>query len=249
MKLSLVIPAYNEAEGVHHTADRLSSVLSTLETNYRVEVIFVDDGSKDATLKLLRETFAGDPRFQIVAHEENKGPGAAIRTGFAHAAGDVIVTTDFDGTYSFDTIPQLVQQLIDQQADVVTASPYHPKGGVEGIPRLRLLFSYGASMIYRVLVSWRIHTWTAFYRAYRRPVIQSVSFEHNGFLGNTELLIHALRAGFKVTEFPTVLRRRQFGQSSLKVARVTLTHLKFIAGLLRNRVRGIKSPSIVTSPE
>jgi dolichol-phosphate mannosyltransferase len=124
------------------------------------------------------------------------------------------------------------------KVDIVTASPYHPKGAVEGVPQYRLLFSFGASMLYRVLVSRHVHTWTSLLRAYRRPVIENVSFESDGFLAGTELLVNALQAGYTVAEFPTTLHVRTFGQSSIKIARVTKAHLKFQARLLWNAITG-----------
>ncbi len=235
MKLSIVIPAYNESESVAHTAEKLRPVLDQLGVTYAVEVVFVDDGSKDDTVAKLKAEFEGDSRVQVVPHPQNQGPGAAIRTGFASATGDIVVTTDFDGTYRFENIPVIVEQLERDSVDVVTASPYHPQGGVEGVPRYRLLFSIGASTLYRILVSWKVHTWTSFFRAYRREVVKSVYFESSGFLAVTEILVNALRMGFRVSEFPTVLHRRAFGQSSLKIARTTWAHLKFQARILLRR--------------
>lgn len=243
MKVSLIIPAYNEAEGVEQTTAKLRPVLAGLRERYETEIVFVDDGSTDATKALLEAAFAGDPDVKIVPHGVNRGLGAAIRTGFAHATGDIVVTTDFDGTYSFDAIPVLIEQLLRDNVDIVTASPYHPKGAVEGVPRYRLLFSFGASLLYRLLVSWRIHTWTALFRAYRRKVVETIPFESDGFLAGTELLVNALRAGFTVSEFPTVLRRRVFGQSSIKIARVTLAHLKFQGRILLRKLSGASGRS------
>jgi dolichol-phosphate mannosyltransferase len=71
------------------------------------------------------------------------------------------------------------------------------------------------------------------YRAYRRPVLENISFESNDFLAGTELLVKALRAGYRVSEFPTTLHVRTFGQSSIRIARVTKAHLKFQARLLK----------------
>ncbi len=242
-KVTLVIPAYNEAEGVAQTADRLRPVLDQLAAAYDVEVIFVDDGSKDETQALLTAQFAGDARVKIVPHGVNRGLGAAIRTGFASSTGDIIVTTDFDGTYAFSTIPAILAQLERDNVDIVTASPYHPQGGVKGVPRYRLLFSFGASLLYRLLVSWRIHTWTALFRAYRRPVIETIAFESDDFLAGTELLVYALQAGFTVSEYPTVLRQRSFGQSSIKIARVTMAHLRFQGRLLLRRTPRFTAPA------
>lgn len=233
MAISLVIPAFNESEGIHQTAAALRPVLNYLRKTHDVEVIFVNDGSTDQTERLLKETFSDDSKVRVVSHEVNRGLGAAIRTGFAHASGDIIITTDFDGTYAFNTIPQLLARIIFDGVDIVTASPYHPNGRVEGVPRYRLLFSFGASLLYRILVKWDVHTWTALFRAYRRRVIENVTFESNDFLAGTELLVKALQRGYTVSEFPTTLRVRTFGQSSIKIARVTKAHLKFQARILR----------------
>lgn len=240
MKLSLVIPAYNEAEGVSQTAQKLRPVLDQLRKANEVEVIIVNDGSKDDTEALLKQEFNSDPGVQVISHERNCGLGAALRTGFSHVSGDVIVTTDFDGTYSFDTIPNILALLVDG-VDLVTASPYHPQGHVDGVPAYRLVFSFGAALLYRILVKWNIYCWTALYRAYRQPVIKTVPFESDDFLADTELLVNALRAGYKVVEYPTTLRVRTFGQSSLKVARVTKTHLQFQWAILKARFTGNKS--------
>lgn len=232
MKISLVIPAYNEAEGVEQTAEKLNRILNRLRSQHQVEVIFVNDGSKDNTAELLKTTFACDDDVRVISHEVNRGLGAAIRTGFSHTTGDIIITTDFDGTYHFNTIPQIIAHMMVHNVDIVTASPYHPRGGVEGVPKYRLLFSYGASLLYRLLVNWNVHTWTALFRAYRREVIEKVGFESEGFLAGTELLIKAIQAGYTVSEFPTTLHVRTFGQSSLKIYRVTKAHMQYQMQLL-----------------
>jgi dolichol-phosphate mannosyltransferase len=232
MKISLVIPAYNEAEGVEQTAEKLNRILNRLRSQHQVEVIFVNDGSKDNTAELLKKTFASDEDVRVISHEVNRGLGAAIRTGFSHTTGDIIITTDFDGTYHFNTIPQIIAHMLVHNVDIVTASPYHPRGGVEGVPKYRLLFSYGASLLYRLLVNWNVHTWTALFRAYKREVIEKVGFESEGFLAGTELLIKAIQAGYTVSEFPTTLHVRTFGQSSLKIYRVTKAHMQYQMQLL-----------------
>lgn len=243
MKITIIIPAYNEAEGISITASKLAPVLDKLRQRYELEVIFINDGSKDDTAQLLTESFGSLSDARIISHEHNKGLGAALRTGFDHATGDIIVTTDFDGTYDFGNIETLIEQLLRDGVDIVTASPYHPKGEVEGVPRYRLLFSQGASLLYRLLVNWRIHTWTALFRAYRQTVIKNITFESDGFLAGTELLVYALRAGYRVSEFPTVLRTRQFGQSSLKIAKVTMTHFRFLA-----RIPFLRTTSLHSAP-
>lgn len=237
-RLSLIIPAYNEADGVARTSQTLQPVLDHLSSMYALELIFVDDGSADSTYDLLQQHFGHDVRVRVVQHEQNRGLGAAIRTGFSHASGEIIVTTDFDGTYPFSRIADLLALMRDD-VDIVTASPYHPAGGVEGVPRYRLLFSYGASLLYRILVNWHIHTWTALFRAYRRSVVETISFESDDFLAGTELLVYAQQAGCRIVEFPTVLHQRTFGQSSIKIARVTWAHLRFQSRILLSYLRNL----------
>jgi dolichol-phosphate mannosyltransferase len=236
MKLSIIIPAYNEADGVAYTAAALQNVLADLRQTYELELIFVNDGSKDDTAALLQEAFAAHKDVTVVSHEVNLGLGAAIRTGFKHAKGDIVVTTDFDGTYDFRTIPELLKYMAKPDVDIVTASPYHRDGGVRGVPKYRLLFSYSASLLYRVLVDFRILTWTALFRAYRRSVVDNVEFESNEFLAGTELLVKAIQQGYRVAEFPTILDSRAYGQSSMKIARVTWSHLQFQSRLLKDSV-------------
>src|ERR687885_664891 len=96
---------------------------------------------------------------------------------------------------SFSTIPALLD-LLRPEIDIVTASPYHPGGGVDGVPAYRLLFSKGASAMYRVLLDPRLHTYTAMYRAYRREVIERIPTTSDGFLMVTELLVGALLEGY-----------------------------------------------------
>jgi dolichol-phosphate mannosyltransferase len=245
--LSLIIPCYNEVDNVGKLRDELFPIVCQLlqpkslpeMAISSVEVIFVDDGSKDGTGLALQEVF-GQQRevatsaavtVHILVHPVNRGLGAALRTGFAAASGDIIVTTDSDGTYSFAEIPALLSHLTPD-VDIVTASPYHAQGDVDGVPGYRLFLSKGASALYRLLADRRVHTYTALFRAYRRSVIKNVPFESNGFLGGTELLVNAMRMGYQVAEYPTVLHSRVHGQSKAKLARTIRAHLHFQAEML-----------------
>lgn len=234
MDLSIIIPCHNEADNVDKVAAELFPVAADLARTRAVEIIFVDDGSTDATWDVFHAAFGPDsPRVpagltvRFERHPVNRGLGAAIRTGFASARGEVIITTDCDGTYKFSAIPNLLA-LLTPGVDIVTASPYHPQGGVENVPRYRLILSQGSSLLYRLLLPGRnIHTYTALFRAYRRRVIDAVTFEADGFLAGTELLIKAMLMGYTVAEFPTVLHARVFGTSKAKIIRTIRAHLAF----------------------
>lgn len=247
MKLSVVIPCYNEAENVPGLSADLLPVLERLRQSERwqaVELLLVDDGSKDATAQLVSEAFSNLPNFRLLRHGVNQGLGAALRTGLAAATGDVIVMTDSDATYPFGEIEPMLARLTDG-VDIVTASPYHPDGGIDNVPPFRIFLSKGASALYRVLVNPRLHTYTSMFRAYRRAVLVNGRPEHSGFLGVTELLVCAMLNGAKVAEHPCRLRVRRYGQSKAKVWRITKSHLNFqrqiigyrLARLLGNKTR------------
>ena len=239
MTLSIIIPCYNEAENVEHLAAALFPVVDELAREQSVEVILVDDGSRDDTLARLQSFAARRPDVRVVRHSRNRGLGAALRTGYAHARGDLMVTTDSDGTYPFTEIPRLLARMTPH-VDIVVASPYHPHGGVEGVPHYRLILSKGASLLYRVLLRWDLHTYTAMFRAVRREVARLTPSKANGFLMPAEFLANALRLGYHVAELPTVLHVRRYGQSKARVTRIILAHLRFQMQLLGDRLTGRK---------
>jgi dolichol-phosphate mannosyltransferase len=247
MDLTIIIPCYNEVDNIPQLASDLYPVALELAQDNKVEVVFVDDGSVDGTLESLRKTFKKKQRnglsFLFEKHPENLGLGSALRTGFATANGEVIITTDSDGTYDYKSIPSLLSYLTPE-TDIVTASPYHPSGGVEGVPEYRLILSKGSSFIYRILVDWQIHTYTALFRGYRREVLENAPSTADGYLAGTEILVHALMQGYCVAEYPTVLRVRQYGVSKTRIIQTIREHLKFQARILGMRV-GITSASFL----
>ncbi|MBI3243358.1 MAG: glycosyltransferase family 2 protein [Chloroflexi bacterium] len=239
MDLSIVIPCYNEADNVQKLESEFFPVAAELARSRSVEIVFVDDGSLDGTWPALTENFGGDKKpglaIKFEKHAVNRGLGAAIRTGFAASTGEIVVTTDSDGTYKFSEIPAMLARLAPD-VDMVTASPYHPQGGIAGVPAYRLILSQGSSILYRILVSWRVHTYTALFRAYRRKVVETVPFESNGFLAGTEILVGGMLRGYKVAEHPAVLHSRVFGVSKAKIMRTIRAHLQFQWRILLHRL-------------
>jgi dolichol-phosphate mannosyltransferase len=231
MDLSIVIPCYNEQAGVPRLRRDLLPVVAELAATRAVEVVLVDDGSQDGTWPALQLAFGSlrlpQIRFRPERHAVNRGLGAALRTGFAASSGDIVITADSDGTYDWTLLPSLLACLTPG-VDLVTASPYHPDGGVAGVPAYRLLFSRGSSLLYRLLVDWRLHTYTSLLRAYRRPVIDEIAFESDGFLAGTELMVKAMLSGYRAAECPAVLRSRAAGVSKARLARTTWAHLRFL---------------------
>lgn len=247
MKVSIIVPCYNEEDNIQKLQDEFFPVLEKMLGNRlpdeqqvtTIEVVFVDDGSKDNTLEALKSAFGSLRNQQIFVlfekHGVNRGLGAALRSGFGVATGDIILTTDSDGTYKFSTIPAMLEYL-KKDVDIVTASPYHPQGEVVGVPAYRIFLSRGSSLLYRILLSWRVHTYTALFRVYRKEVIQKISFSADDYLGATELMVKAMLKGYHVAEYPAALHRRVFGVSKAKLLRTIISHLNFQFNLLLHRL-------------
>lgn len=235
MDLTIVIPCYNEEDSIPDLGDKLFPIVERLRRTRSVELLFVDDGSKDSTYECLLQIAKGQPNLRIVRHTRNRGLGAAQRTGFIHARGDVIVTTDSDGTYRFSEIPIMLDRL-QPGVDIVTASPYCKQGHVENVPEYRLILSRGSSFIYQLLVSRRISTYTALFRAYRKEVVRRVPFRSNDFLAGAELLVTAMLMGYKVVEHPSTLHARAQGVSKAKIMRIIRSHLRFQWDVLKYRL-------------
>ena len=227
--ISIVIPCYNESEGLPQLKTRLMPVVEYLEKSNGVELIFVDDGSTDNTNQLLHENFP-EKNTNIIKHEKNMNLGAALRTGLLAAKGDIIVTMDSDCTYAPENIPKLLDELKD--CDIVTASPYHPDGKVVGVPEYRLFLSRGVTWIYNIVSGKHLYTWTALFRAYKRDATSGITITNNDFIALVELLVKSANRGAKIKEVPETLYVRKYGTSKMRLLRVIGNHLKFISKLV-----------------
>ncbi len=238
--VSVIIPCFNESEGIEPLKTKLLPVLDKLRLVRSVELILVDDGSTDDTFVKLQKSF--DEQAQIVRHKTNKGIWAAIRTGVVYSTGKIICTIDSDCTYD----PQHLVDLLDLlrgDVDIVTGSPYHPKGTVKNVPAWRLFLSKGLSQIYRLILPRKLYTYTSIFRAYRREVLETIPTTSPRFLGLVEILVEAILRRYKVVEYPTELSSRVFGRSKLRAVSVILSHLEYIVNLIVRRLLGQKKVS------
>ncbi len=232
--VTIIVPCFNEEETIPLLRDVLERLIVALEDRYEVELLFVDDGSTDRTRELL-EKDAPALRGRVLVHEENCGIAEAFRTGFSEARGGVICTIDADCTFDPMELVPMIAELEDSGADVVSASPYHPDGAVEGVPAWRLMLSRGASLLYGWILRTELYSYTACFRAFRREAVARLEFQEPGFLGVAEMLINGLLDGMHVVERPMTLRRRVTGVSKMNTLRVIGDHLRFMARLLARR--------------
>lgn len=229
--LSVVVPCYNEAAGIPQLKEQLLPVLERLSDRYAIELILVDDGSTDDTHALLGQAFAGFPTMRVIRHERNLNVGGAIRTGVRESTGNWIAFLDSDCTYRPELLEEMLP-LMETGADLVTTSPYHPDGRVDGVPPNRLILSKGLTAIYRAILHKRIYTFTAMVRVFRRSIYERIKSPAHDFNAIAEMLLKALKADLVVVELPAVLTVRRYGQSKMKIIKVIMAHLAMIARLV-----------------
>ena len=223
MKISVVIPMFNEEENVKKTLEEINNVLKIFN---EFEIIVVDDGSIDKTYQLVNEFLISNSNIRLLKHTANRGMGRALRTGFEKATGDVVVTIDADLSYDPGYIPLLIDEL-DDSTDIVIGSQYMTGGKTENIPPLRLFISKVANKIVGYAMADDISTVTGVLRAYRKKVLDSIELDSNGTEINPEIISKAKAVGFNVKEIPVTLKARELGKSKVKFRSTTVSHLLF----------------------
>ncbi|MEO6393618.1 MAG: glycosyltransferase [Pyrinomonadaceae bacterium] len=243
--ISIVIPCYNEELILPYLANTLRSVEEKLSKQYDLRFIFVDDCSSDNTWNSLQENFGGHANCTLLRHPQNWGVAAGIMTGLRHAETDIVCSIDCDCTYDPHELTEMIP-LLTEGVDLVTASPYHPLGGVRNVPEWRLALSKASSFLYRQVLRQKLYTYTSCFRVYRRDAVNRMALRETGFLGVAEMLGRLDLSGHRVVEYPATLEVRLFGWSKMKILRTVAGHLKLLTRLLALRLSGAKSKSTPT---
>ncbi len=198
MKLSVVIPAFNERETIRTVIDRVRAVsIEGLDT----EIIVVDDGSTDGTREILRDLApAGGPAIVVHLHDRNRGKGAALRTGFAAATGDIVLVQDADLEYDPRDYPRLLSPIMDGRADVVFGSRF-----VTGEARRVLYFWHfvanrGLTLLSNMLTNVNLSDMETCYKVFRAEVIRRITIEEDRFGFEPEITAKVAALGVRIFE-------------------------------------------------
>lgn len=224
--VTLIVPCFNEVEGLPQLLARLDAMRAIGQMN-RWEVLFINDGSSDGTGNVLNRMMDHYDWIRVVHHSQNRGLGAAIRTGFQNADSPFVCTMDSDCTFSPETLPAMVEML-QAGADLVTASPWHPESEKATCHPIRGFLSRGASRLYTFILGNTVHSFTPMHRAYRRRVIKQIHFNSNGFSAVAEIMVKSLLHGFRVKEVPMPVAERQFGVSKINIMGSIMGHLSLM---------------------
>jgi glycosyltransferase involved in cell wall biosynthesis len=191
--LSVVMPVYNERETIDEIVRRVLAV------PLRLELIVVDDGSKDGTRDLLAR-LAEELKFKLVLQPANAGKGAALRRGFEEVSGDVVVIQDADLEYSPEEFPELIELICQGRADVVYGSRFL------GRHRVFLFTHYVGNRLLTLMTNMLYNTMLTdmetCYKVMRTEVLRSMRLEEDGFGIEPELTAKIFKRGYRVYEIP-----------------------------------------------
>jgi len=211
--LSIVIPAYNEENGIAEIAARVLSVESALKKVGvdRLELLVVDDGSKDRTA----DVAAGISGVRLVRHPKNKGYGAALKTGFSKASGELIGFLDADGTYPPEYFPQLCQLALNG-ADLVIGS--RMAGADSKMPFARRVGNFFFANLLTLLSRQKVTDSASGMRVFKRGILEHIYPLPDGLNLTPVMSTRAVHEGLNVREFPIPYSER-VGRSKLSVIR------------------------------
>lgn len=200
--LSVIVPVFNEQALVKQHLNDIVDYLSRLETEFRWEMVIVNDGSSDDTTAITNEFAALRANVFALHHPKNFGLGQAMRFGFNNTHGDYVVTMDIDLSYDVEHIGELVRVLRDRNAKIVLASPYMKGGTIRNVPRLRRILSTYGNRFLSFFAKGHFSTLTSMMRAYDGKFIRALNLRSMGMDIMPETVHKAMILNGLILEIP-----------------------------------------------
>jgi glycosyltransferase involved in cell wall biosynthesis len=205
LRVSFVLPAFNEEPNIVHAIETITSVAAFYCAAY--EIVVVDDGSTDATARLVEEQAQKDERIRLVRHGANRGYGEALRTGFGTAALDYVFFTDADNQFDMEEIPLLFVRA--DNADVVAGYRKQRRD-----PLIRRINAWCWNRLVRTLFYVPVRDIDCAFKLFRRGPLSDIAIESRGAVINTEIMVKLARAGCRIVEVGVTHLPRTAGEPS-----------------------------------
>lgn len=198
MKLSIVIPVYNEV----NTLRELVELVRSVDTGMDREIILVDDGSTDGTRDLLPTLAEDFEDVQAELHEINQGKGAALHTGFAKATGDLVLIQDADMEYDAHDYPMLLRPFKEGRADVVYGSRFQGGGPHRVVYYWHSVGNKFLTLLSNMMTNINLTDMEVCYKVFKRELIQSLDLKEKRFGFEVEVTAKVARSGAVIYEVP-----------------------------------------------
>ena len=209
MKLSILIPAYNEEGLIAQVMQEIKSLNLSLSGISEKEIILIDDGSTDRTVEKAASII---PATRVIRHVRNQGKGAALISGIAHATGDIIIIQDADLEYSPSSYPALLKPIIEESADVVYGSRFLSQPHPSNMKMSYFLANRFGNMLTNILCGTSLTDCMTCFKVFKRHAIQGIKLESRGFEIDPEITAKISKAGFKIKEVPIPYKARTFAE-------------------------------------
>ncbi|MBQ2988927.1 MAG: glycosyltransferase [Clostridia bacterium] len=210
MKISLVIPMYNESAIIEEAIRTFSSYMEKRFADW--ELIFVDDGSADGCGDAVTAAHEKDERIRLCRYTPNRGKGYAVRTGVLAAQGDIILFTDCDNAYGEEAVGRLAEAVEGSGADIVVGSRNLQKDGYEGYTLLRKLASKAYIKVIAIAAGFKLSDSQCGIKGFRADIAKKI-FSHcevDRFAFDLEVIMIATKLGAKIGEMPVkVINHRE----------------------------------------
>ena len=234
MKLTLLVPAYNEQENVKRFEKEVLPVMNDIEKKFSIhtELVIVNDGSTDDTLKGMDNLAKTDKRVKAIGYTANRGIGYALRYGINELDSDFTVMLDSDLTFHPDDIPKLMSVL--GKADVISGSPFM-EGGTTKVPIHRRFLTGVVVLMYRIVLGKKVTSVTPIFKLYKTQDLKSLTLESDGFTIFAEMLSKLIFKKKTIKEVPVTLTTRIHGESKMKFSKEVKNNLKMFFKILKWR--------------
>ncbi len=208
MKLSILVPVYNERTVVERSLARVFS--APLPEAMDRELIVVDDCSTDGTSAILEELAAAEPRIRLFRHDVNQGKGAAIRTAIQHASGDFCIIQDADLEYDPGEYPQLLRPLLDGHADAVFGSRYLAGQQTRVLPFRHSMINKGLTLVSNMFCNLNLTDMETCYKVFRTDILKSIPIRSNRFGFEPEIVMKCAKRNLRIYEVPISYHGRTY---------------------------------------
>ena len=218
IKLSIIVPVYNEKQVIEKTSDKLLAAFQ--EFHEQIEILFVDDNSPDGTANEVLRVSKSLPQVQLVQHGKKEGIGAAHRAGYESARGEYILCIDADLSQSPDDLLKIKNKL-DEGYDLVIGSRYMANGKQFGKSPLRDLGSRGMNLLCRILLGIKLTDCTHTFRGFRKKLFvefQKKYTQKDTLLFQVEFSFWIASISNKITEIPIHFKEREEGVGVSKIS-------------------------------
>lgn len=234
MKLSVVIPVYNEEKRIKKTSEVLDSYLKAAVDDY--EIIFSNDGSVDSTPKLLEEIGSDNPKIKVVGYEKNKGKGSAVRKGVLASDGDYVIFTDCDLAYGTEVIKRALCVFEENGCDVVIGSRNLDSESYEGYTFTRKVMSKVYFKIISMASGFKLSDSQCGFKGFTKNAAHDVFSECSidSFAFDLEALIKAQDKGYKICEMSVKIIDNDNSESKVRMIRDAIKMLFDIRTIKRN---------------